>query len=81
MRIIALNDYASFILCQNVFHTIIENKSASLITGEQLTRVVVCISVSSHSEGNLIQEIILTEELMIQLSNSITFMTICNYAL
>lgn len=42
---------------------------------------VVCISVSSHSEGNLIREIILTEELMIQLSNSITFMTIYNYAL
>ena len=49
MRIITLNDYASFILCQNVFHTIIENKSASLITGEQLTHVWVCVFPYHHT--------------------------------
>ena len=44
-----LNDYASFILCQNVFHTIIENKSASLITREQLTHVWVYVFPYHHT--------------------------------
>lgn len=41
--IITLNDSASFSLHQNVFHTIIENKSTSLITAERLAPVGICV--------------------------------------
>lgn len=51
--IIALNDSASFALCQNVCHTIIENKSTSLITAERLTHVSMCMFPLSNNEGNL----------------------------
>lgn len=51
--IIALNDSASFTQCQNVCHTIIENKSASLISAERLARVSMCVFPLSNNEGNL----------------------------
>lgn len=51
--IIALNDSASFTLCQNVCHTIIGNKSTSLITAERLTHVSMCVCPLSNNEGNL----------------------------
>lgn len=51
--IIALNDSASFSQCQNVCHTIIENKSASLISAERLTHVSLCVFPLSNNEGNL----------------------------
>lgn len=51
--IIALNDSASFTQCQNVCHTIIENKSASLISAERLAHVSMCVFPLSNNEGNL----------------------------